>query len=160
MELVAIVFFVRLSSKTDLPNPTLFFVEEFAELLTHFISIYDKILILGNFNIHLCYPSQPFVHDFVHTLESFIVTQAIQEPTYVKDHTLDLVLYNGLSPNYFKVEDICVPDHKAILFSMIFSQLPFNHSTLVRHRVFNSSSASKFSELFSTAFLSAFKSPF
>ena len=48
-------------------------------------------------------------------------------------------------------------DHKAVLFNIILSQTPFNHNALARGRVFNTSSASKFSERFSAS-LTAFNS--
>ena len=60
------------------------------------MSKYDKILILGDFNI--CCPSQMFVTDFMDILESFNLTQDIQEPAHSKGHTHDLFLYNSLTP--------------------------------------------------------------
>lgn len=138
------------------PKPNSVFIHEFAELLAYFMSQYDKVLILGDFNIHVCCPSQTLVKDFMDTLESFNITQAIHQPTHSKGHILDLVLHNGLSPENCQIKDICVSDHKAILFSMVLSQLPINQSTPNRCRVFNSISASKFSEGFTAAFLPAF----
>ena len=142
------------------PKSNNIFIQEFAELLSHFLSKYHKILILGDFNIHICCPSQMFVTDFMDTLESFNLTQAIQEPTHSKGHILDLVLYSGLSPDNFEIKDICVSDHKMVLFNVLLTQVPFNHSTPFRRRVFNSMSASKFSELFTTASLTAFNPHF
>lgn len=137
-------------------RPPNVFIQEFAELLSHFISKYDKIIILGDFNIHVCCPSQTFDTDFMDTLESFNLTQAIQEPTHSKGHTLDRVLYSGLNPDNFETKDICVSDHKAVLFSVVLSQLSITPSTPVCRQVFNSMSASKFSELFTAASFTAF----
>ena len=141
------------------PKPNTAFIQEFAELLSHFMTRYDKILILGDFNIHVCCPPQSFTTDFMDILESFNLTQAVQEPTHSKGHILDLVLSSGLSPDNLTVKDICVSDRKAVLFNIILSQTPFNHNAPVRGRVFNTSSASKFSELFSAS-LTAFNSDF
>ncbi|XP_065809456.1 uncharacterized protein [Labrus bergylta] len=142
------------------PRPNNVFIAEFSEFLSHFISKYDKILVLGDFNIHVCCPSQSLAGDFMDILESFNLTQAIQEPTHSKGHTLDLVLYSGLCPNNFETKDICVSDHKLVLFRMVLSQPPFISKAPVRSRVFNSTSASKFKELFisvsSTAFYQHF----
>lgn len=55
------------------------------------IIIYKSINILGDFNICVCCPSKTAVTDFMDTLESFNPTQAIQEPTYSKGHTVDLI---------------------------------------------------------------------
>lgn len=87
------------------------------------------------------------VTDFMDTLESFNLPQAIQEPTHSKGHSLHLVLYSGLSPDNFETRDICVSDHKAVLLSVVSSELI---------RVFNSMSVNKFSLLFTAASLTAF----
>ena len=92
-------------------------------------------------------------------LESFNLTQVVKEPTHSKGHILDLVLSNGLSPDNLTIKDICVSDHKAVLFNLILSQTPIIHSAPVRGLVFNTSSASKFSELFSAS-LTAFNPDF
>ena len=91
------------------PKPNNVFIQEFAKLLSHFTSKYDKIFILGNFNIHICCPPQMFVTDFMDTLESFNLTQAIQEPTHSKGQTLDLVLYSGLTPTILRLRiSVCL----------------------------------------------------
>lgn len=66
------------------------------------------------------------VTDFMHTLECFILTQALKEPAYTKGHTFDLVLFCGFCPDSLSVEDICVSDHKAVLISVVLSRLSFN----------------------------------
>ena len=80
------------------PKQNCIFNQEFTELLSHSMSKYDKILILVDFNIHVCCPPQTFVSDFMDILESFNLTQAVQEPTHSKGHILDLILHCGLSP--------------------------------------------------------------
>jgi len=135
-----------------LPRPKNVFIQEFTELLSGFISKFQKSLNLGDSNMHVCCPSQSLVSDFMDTLEFF---NLIQEPTHSKGHTLDLVIHLGLSPDNLKLKDICVSDHKAILFNLVLYQPPFNRNLPVRHRTFNSMSASQFSELFNTAFLTA-----
>ena len=102
------------------PKPNSDFIQEFAEVLSHFMTRYDKILILGDFNIHVCCPHQSFTSDFIDILESFNLTQAVQEPTHSKGHILDLVLSNGLSPDNLTIKDICVSDHKAVLLNFCF----------------------------------------
>ena len=47
-------------------------------------------------------------------------------------------------------------DHKAVLFNVVLSQPPTNLTSPARGRVFNSMSASKFSERFTAASLTAF----
>lgn len=139
------------------PRPNNVFIQEFGELLSHYIKVWQSS-ILGDFNLHVCCPPQTYVTDFMDILLSFNLTQAIQEPTHSKGHILDLVLYS--SPDNCETEDICVSDHKAVLFSVVLSELPVNNSTPVRCRVFNSMSASKFSELFTAASVTSFNPHF
>ncbi|KAK0138885.1 hypothetical protein N1851_024558 [Merluccius polli] len=129
------------------PKPNSVFIQEFSEFLSYFMSKFDRVLILGDFNIHVCCPTQGFITDFLDVLDSFNLTQAVNEPTHSKGHTLDLVLFCGLSPNHFKCMD-CVSDHKAILFNMVLSFLNADQETAVRRRVFNPLSAFKFSGTF------------
>ena len=94
--------------------------------------------------------------DFIEILDSFNLTQAIHEPTHAKGHCLDLVIFTGLSPVEFLTKDICVSDHKLVLFSVVLSQPSFIDHAPVHRRVFNSTSASKFTEHFISASLTAF----
>lgn len=56
---------------------------------------FDSVLILGDFNIHVCCPSKPLVSEFMHLVESFNLTQFVAGPTHKLGHTLDLVLSCG-----------------------------------------------------------------
>lgn len=85
-----------------------------------------------------------FSTDFMGILDSFNLTQTVQEPTHAKGHTLDLVLHHGLNLDNLTTVDICVLDHKAVLFSIVLSLPHLNHILPVRHCVFNSRSASQF----------------
>ena len=132
------------------PKPNSVFIQEFSELLSYFMSKFDSVLILVDFKIHVC-----FITDFLDVLDYFNLTQTVNEPTHAKGHTLDLILLSGLSPNNFKCMDICVSDHKAILFNVALSVLNADQETAVRRRVFKPLSALKFSELFNSASLPA-----
>ena len=75
---------------------------------------YDKILILGDLNIHVCCHPQSLTRDFIDILETFNLTQAVQEPTHSKGNILDLVLSSGIGPDNLIIKDICVSDHIAV----------------------------------------------
>ena len=81
------------------------------------MSKFDRF-ILGDFNTFVCSPTQGFITDCLDVFDYFNLTQAVNEPTQSKGHTLDFVLFSCLSPNNFKCMDICVSDHKAILFNV------------------------------------------
>lgn len=57
----------------------------------------DRILILGDFNIHVCCPSKPMVKEFLQTIDTFNFTQSVLGPTHKQGHTLDLILSYGFS---------------------------------------------------------------
>lgn len=78
---------------------------------------YDRVLMLGDFNIHVCCPSMSgFTADFINLFESFNLVQSVNNPTHNKGHTLDLVLSFGVSPNNMELLDFNVSDHKTVIF--------------------------------------------
>ena len=106
------------------PNQNRAFLSEFSELLSVVMSSrYDRLLILGDFNIHVCCPTNTLATDFLHLIDSFILVQSMTCPTHVKNNTLDLVLSFGLSLSDCVLHDICVSDCKVILFD---TQLPLS----------------------------------
>lgn len=62
-------------------------------------------LICGDFNIHVCCPSDPLATDFKRLLASFDLTQSVDGPTHNAGHTLDLIISHGLS---ISLVEICV----------------------------------------------------
>lgn len=72
-------------------------ISEFANLLSCFILRYERILIVGDFNIHICCEDKPLVKDFLNVIGSFHLTHFVADPTHQRGHTLDLVLDHGLS---------------------------------------------------------------
>ena len=80
-----------------------------------FMPFYDRVLILEDFNIHVCCPSS-FTTDFIHLFESFNLVQSVKGLSHNKGHTLDLVLSRGVSLNNLHMLDIPVSDHKAVTF--------------------------------------------
>lgn len=78
----------------------------------------DKMLILGDFNIHVCCPTKPMVNYFLALLDSFNLTQSACGPTHVKGYTLDLVLSSGISSNKFEITNAAISDHFLIEFEL------------------------------------------
>ncbi len=72
------------------------FIQHFSEFLSHIVPSCDNILILGDFNIHVCCPNKPMVSEFLQLVDSFNFMQFISNPTHEQGHTLDLVLSLGL----------------------------------------------------------------
>ena len=52
----------------------------------------DRLLITGDFNIHVDKPEDPAAAKFLSLLQSFGLVQHVTVPTHVAGHTLDLVI--------------------------------------------------------------------
>ncbi len=100
------------------PNVNKEFLNEFAQFMSEIVTSYDRILILGDFNIHVCCDSKPLSKDFLRLLDSFDFVQWVSGPTHAQEHTLDLILSRGVSVLDIKIEDAGISDHLPILFSV------------------------------------------
>lgn len=47
------------------------FVNDFSDFLTSVVPLYDLMLLLGDFNVHVCCPGRPVVAEFCNVLDSF-----------------------------------------------------------------------------------------
>uniref|UniRef100_A0AAZ1XJ66 Reverse transcriptase domain-containing protein n=1 Tax=Oreochromis aureus TaxID=47969 RepID=A0AAZ1XJ66_OREAU len=125
------------------------FLSEFSEFLADCASRYDQILLLGDFNIHVCCPGKPLAKDFLALVNSFNFVQSVSGATEERGHTLDLVLSYGLSVCNVRVEDAVFSDHMPILFDIAPSNTFANQAAPVHcYRAFGSDSAERFSILF------------
>lgn len=109
------------------------FLGKFLDFLSYVVSSTDKLLILGDFNIHLCCPMKPFVRDFVQLLDSFNLTQHISGPTHKLGHTLNLVLSLGHDIRNISVSDAGLSDRWPVLFDSVIScPSPVNQPSTVQ----------------------------
>lgn len=74
------------------PKPNKDFLNEFANFLGDIVLRCDWLLIVGDFNIHICCESNSLAKDFINLFDSFDFIQVVNGPTHKQDHTLDLVL--------------------------------------------------------------------
>lgn len=88
------------------------------DFLSDCTTSYDRLLILGDFSIHVCCPDKRLVKDFCHVMESFGLVQHINQPTHTLGYTLDLILSHGFSVNNVLVEEVSISDHKPIVFNV------------------------------------------
>jgi hypothetical protein len=69
------------------------FIEEFSSLLESTVSVSSKLLITGDFNLHIDAPTtDEYADNFLTLIESFGFQQHVNQPTHNGDHILDLVL--------------------------------------------------------------------
>ncbi len=104
------------------PKPDKDFIKEFSDFISHIITLYDHLLILGDFNIHVCCPGKPMVTEFTHVLDSFGFIQHVDKATHVLGHTLDLVMSYGF-PLIILVLKMLLSQIISLLFSMSYYQV-------------------------------------
>lgn len=78
----------------------------------------DRILIVGDFNIHVCCETGPLVKYFLTLINTFNLTQWVRKPTHVKGHMLDLVLSNGLVISITDIKDCGISDNFPVMFDV------------------------------------------
>ncbi len=74
-----------------------------------------SVIICHDFNIHVCCPSYPMSSEFLDLVESFRVSQSVNEPTHSRDQIFGLVLSSDFPENTDLV-DVFISDHKAVIF--------------------------------------------
>ena len=100
------------------------FISEFSDFLSHMATLSDNLLILGDFDIHVCCPTKPMVSEFLSLLDSFNLSQAVSGPTHYKGHTLDLVLFSGFHISNMNISNLAVSDHLLIEFETSWTSPP------------------------------------
>lgn len=126
-------------------KPNSIFLVEFSDFISSIVINHDRIIIVGNFNIHV---DNRYATEFLNITDSFNLMQHVSGSTHNRGHTLDPVFTIGLSINSLSLIDL-VSDHKCILFhSCIQAFTPILKRTVSSH-IFNNQSALKFSSIFS-----------
>ncbi|XP_058868625.1 uncharacterized protein LOC117972317 [Acipenser ruthenus] len=112
---------------------------------------YDRILLLGDFNLHIDNKADSKAIDFLRLLDSLDFIQHVSGPTDNHGHTLDLVISRGLVVNISSIIDPNISDHSCILFEAIVSVPRKSGAHTIKSRVINSSTVQRFSEIISSA---------
>ena len=94
------------------------FISDFSELLTIIHTTYERVIISGDFNVHMDNKSDTFTMEFLNLLNFINFTQHVTQPTYNRGHTLDLVITHGLSVNMSSVIDVGLSDHFCVFFNV------------------------------------------
>ncbi len=131
------------------------FLMDFADFLGDFIPKYEQLLILEDFNVHVCCAADFLVKEFINLLNAFDLTLQANVPTHQHGHTLDLVLTYVFSLCDLEVCENGFSDHKTVLFT--FPSL-FNGSKPIssarRSRLITPTTREAFSVSFSEVSLS------
>uniref|UniRef100_A0A8C5G3G3 Reverse transcriptase domain-containing protein n=1 Tax=Gouania willdenowi TaxID=441366 RepID=A0A8C5G3G3_GOUWI len=129
------------------PGPYSEFLSEFSDFISNLVLSSDKILIVGDFNIHVDKDSDSLSSAFMSLIDSVGFFQTINEATHRLNHTLDLVLTYGLDINELKVypENYLLSDHFLISFNIILEDLALCNK-IVTSRNLSNSAVAKFKE--------------
>lgn len=130
------------------PKPPGGFLSELPEFLSTLVLNYDRIVLCGDFNIHVDDPNNVNATDFLNMATSFNFKQHVKGQTHNRGHTLDLVFTLGVSISSVELVDMTISDHRCIVFSC---DSPVTHAaspSSVCCRIFNEQSVSKFCAFF------------
>ena len=79
------------------PNYNACFITEFSDLLLFVMPKYTRVILTGDFNIHVCCPNNAFATEFSTLVEFFDFIVHPTGPPHDRGHTLDLVLSSGVN---------------------------------------------------------------
>ncbi|KAL0148132.1 hypothetical protein M9458_056534 [Cirrhinus mrigala] len=79
------------------------FLKEFADFLSEVVLATDKVLIVGDFNIHVDNENDALEAAFTDILNSIGIMQHVSGPTRCRNHTLDLILSHGIDVNAVEI---------------------------------------------------------
>jgi len=125
------------------------FISEFTAFMGECVTNYCNILLLGDFNIHVCCQSKPLTMEFLNLIDSFNMVQWVKDPTHSHGHTLDLVLSHGVFITDVQVFKTLISDHMPVMFSM---SLPPTRSHISSIAQWTRSFSPCFHEEFSNSF--------
>ncbi len=93
------------------------FIKEFADFLSELVLAADKVLIVGDFNIHVDNEKDALGSASIDILNSIGVRQHVSGPTHCRNHTLDLILSHGIDVNGVEIlqQSDDISDHYLVL---------------------------------------------
>ena len=107
----------------------------------------DKVIIVGDFNIHVDVDNDSLSNEFISLIDSIGFCQSVNKPTHCFNHTLDLVLSYGID-----IEHLIVFPHNPLLsdhYLIIFEFLLLDYKPLGKtsySRCLSDSAVAKFKE--------------
>ncbi len=99
------------------PGNHIDFIKEFGDFISELVLAADKVLIVGDFNIHIDNEKDALGSAFIDILNSIGVIQYVSGTTHCRNHTLDLILSHGIDVNGVKVlqQSNDISDHYLVL---------------------------------------------
>ncbi len=129
------------------PGPAGVFLNEFNDFLSSIIKL-EKVLILGDFNLHIDDGSSSPAVELLSLTESFKIKQHVSGPYHSKGHTLDLVFSLGLHIGNVHVEDVHLSDHNCVFFELNVPPEPRPVPIRAERRIITETTAERFCAMF------------
>ena len=103
------------------PGPYSDFLGEISDFLADLILKTSKVIVVGDFNIHVDKKNDSLSAAFSSIIDSTGYSQAITVPTHVHGHTLDLILTYGIDAEAIVVSlpNPLMSDHSLITFDIV-----------------------------------------
>lgn len=110
---------------------------------------HDRLLMIGDFKIYVCFPSNFLARYFLNLIDLFHLVQSVTGPTHEHGHTLDLVLSYGLAVCHLEITDTGFSNHKSVAFKISLTY-PVGKSCMSprRCRTMNSETIDDFCSLY------------
>ncbi len=130
------------------PGPYSEFLSEFSEFLSSLVLKTDRVMVIGDFNIHVDNVNDSLGSAFISLLDSVGFCQCVHEPTHYFNHTLDLVLTYGI-----EIDHLTVFPHVPLLsdhYLITFELSTFDYTTTDKYyysRSLSDDTSSKLAEL-------------
>uniref|UniRef100_A0A672G2J3 Reverse transcriptase domain-containing protein n=1 Tax=Salarias fasciatus TaxID=181472 RepID=A0A672G2J3_SALFA len=136
------------------PGPYSDFLTEFSEFLSNIVLTHNKILIIGDFNIHVDDSGDSLSNAFIAVLDSIGFTQNVDESTHSHKHTLDLVLTYGIEVSDLNVlpQNPILSDHFLITFQVLIEDYCAQKDKIQLIRTLSEKSVARYKELIQPAF--------
>ncbi|KAJ0037001.1 hypothetical protein NQD34_005678 [Periophthalmus magnuspinnatus] len=131
------------------PGPYADFLTEFSDFISSLVLNWERIVIVGDFNIHVDNGSDCLSNAFGALLDGIGFTQSVNKPTHCHNHTLDLVLTYGIEINDLIVlpQNPILSDHFLITFHFILKDYPAPQKKTIMKRTLSDKSVTEFKEI-------------
>ena len=129
------------------------FISEFSEFLSSLVLKSDKVIIVGDFNIHVNVTNDSLSSAFTSLIDSICFCQSVNKPTHFFNHTLDLVLSYGMDIEHLIVfpHNPLLSDHYLITFEfLLLDYKPLSKTSY--SRCLSDSAVAKFKEEIQSVF--------
>lgn len=99
---------------------------DFSNLLTTICPTFSRLVVLGDFNIHVDAPRCTLAVDFLSLLDCLPLIQHVQGPTHKHGHPLDLVVTSDVPVSNTHILELDASDHYVVLLDAMITPPAFS----------------------------------